>query len=147
MTRCGGGGKSRASRAPIMASLSQQGLEAVRGRKVSSAPHPLTLRIGVRHMYAIIEESGGQRKVEAGEEMLIDLIDGGAAAAGKVLTFDKVLLISGKDGAAARLGAPYVAGATVTAEVVTPVVKGEKIEIWKFRAKKNFRRHTGHRHR
>jgi large subunit ribosomal protein L21 len=98
-------------------------------------------------MYAVIEESGGQRTVREGDEIIIDLIEGGSAAAGKQLTFDKVLLISGRDGAAASIGAPYVKGASVTAEVVAPVVMGDKVDIWKFRTKKNERRHTGHRQR
>ena len=98
-------------------------------------------------MYAVIEESGGQRTVRAGDEINIDLIEQGAATAGKQLTFDKVLLIGGRDGAAASIGAPYVKGASVTAEVLGPVVMGHKIDIWKFRAKKNERRHTGHRQR
>ncbi len=98
-------------------------------------------------MYAVIEESGGQRTVRDGEVIMIDLIEGGAAANGKTITFDKVLLISGRDGAAASIGQPYVKGASVTAEVVAPVVMGDKVDIWKFRAKKNSRRHTGHRQR
>jgi len=98
-------------------------------------------------MYAVIEESGGQRTVTAGDEILIDLYEGGNAAAGKVITFDKVLLVSGRDGAAASIGRPYVAGASVTAEIVDPMEKGEKVEIYKFRTKKNYRRHTGHRQR
>jgi len=95
-------------------------------------------------MYAIIEESGGQRKVTEGEQFLVDLIEGGEAAPGKKVTWDRVLLIGGD---ATKVGAPYVKGASVTAEVVTPVVMGEKLEIQKFRTKKNYRRHTGHRQR
>ncbi len=95
-------------------------------------------------MYAIIEESGGQRKVVQGDEILVDLIEGGQAAVGKGVTFDKVLLVGGD---AARIGAPYVAGATVTGEIVEPVVMGEKLAIQKFRTKKNYRRRTGHRQR
>lgn len=98
-------------------------------------------------MYAIIEESGGQRQVEAGEEILVDLIEGGNIALGKTITYDRVLLIGGRDGGATSIGSPYVEGASVTAEVVSPVEMGEKVEIWKFRAKKNYRRHTGHRQR
>lgn len=95
-------------------------------------------------MYAIIEESGGQRKVVQGDEILIDLLDAGQSEAGKSITFDKVLLVGGSS---AKIGAPYVAGASVTAEVVEPVVMGEKLSIQKFRTKKNYRRRTGHRQR
>jgi large subunit ribosomal protein L21 len=95
-------------------------------------------------MYAIIEESGGQRKVQQGDEIVIDLIDGGAAASGKAITLDRVLLLGGDS---TKLGTPYVRGASVTAEVIDPVVKGEKLEIQKFRTKKGYRVHTGHRQR
>jgi large subunit ribosomal protein L21 len=95
-------------------------------------------------MYAIIEESGGQRKVVQGDEILVDLVEGGNAAAGKAITFGKVLLVGGDK---ARIGTPYVAGATVTGEIVEPVVMGEKLVIQKFRTKKNYRRRTGHRQR
>lgn len=95
--------------------------------------------------YAIIVEGGGQRKVSAGDIVEIDLIDGGEAAVGKKITFDKVLLVSGKDGANAKVGAPYVAGASVTAEVVEPLTKGEKLRVQYFQAKKGSRRRTGHR--
>jgi large subunit ribosomal protein L21 len=98
-------------------------------------------------MYAIIEDSGAQRKVVEGEEILIDLVNGGEIEAGTGVTFDRVLVIGGRDGGKTALGQPYVAGATVVAEVLEPVVMGEKLEIQKFRTKKNYRRHTGHRQR
>jgi large subunit ribosomal protein L21 len=98
-------------------------------------------------MYAIIEESGGQRKVESGDVILIDLIDAGAAAPGKQISFDKVLLLGGGTGSAAKVGTPYVTGASVSAEVVEGVVQGDKLRIQYFQAKKNSRRRTGHRQR
>ncbi len=97
-------------------------------------------------MYAIIEESGSQRKVIEGETVLVDLLEGGAAQPGHKVTFGKVLMVS-SDGAEARIGLPYVQGATVTAEVVEPVVQGEKLYIHKFRTKKAFKKKTGHRQR
>lgn len=98
-------------------------------------------------MYAIIEDSGAQRKVVDGEEILIDLVSGGDVEVGAVLTFDRVLLLGGRDGGGVSIGQPYLPGATVAAEVLEPVVMGEKLEIHKFRAKKGYRRHTGHRQR
>lgn len=96
-------------------------------------------------MYAIIEESGGQRKVSEGEQILIDLHDGGRAAAGQSITFDRVLLVGGEDAKATGIGRPYVEGASVTAEVVEPMVRAEKLRIYKFRRRKGYRRKTGHR--
>ncbi|HZW08341.1 MAG TPA: 50S ribosomal protein L21 [Phycisphaerales bacterium] len=97
-------------------------------------------------MYAIIEESGGQRKVTEGEEILIDLHKGGEAPSGEAITFDKVLVV-GDVGGDAKIGQPYVAGASVSAEVVEPVVVGEKVHIYKFKPKTGYRRKTGHRQR
>lgn len=97
-------------------------------------------------MYAIIEESGGQRKVSEGETILIDLLDEGNTAVGKAITFDKVLVV-GETGGAAKIGQPYVAGAKVTAEVVEPMVKGEKLRIVKFKRRQGYTRQTGHRQR
>ena len=97
-------------------------------------------------MFAIIEESGGQRRVAEGESFLIDLYQGGEAKAGDAITFDKVLLV-GKEGKKAKIGKPYVKGASVSAEIVEPLVKGEKLYIYKFKPKKGYARKTGHRQR
>lgn len=96
-------------------------------------------------MYAVIEASGGQLKVVKDQVIDIDLIDDGLAATGKKITFDKVLLIAGAEAKAAQVGQPYVAGATVTAEVIEGLVKGDKLRIQYFQAKKGSRRRTGHR--
>lgn len=95
-------------------------------------------------MYAIIEEFGGQRRVSQGDEILIDLNNEGQAKPGDKITFDKVLVV-GEPGGSAKLGLPYVAGASVTAEVVDPVVAGEKIFVHHFREKKAWKKKTGHR--
>jgi large subunit ribosomal protein L21 len=97
-------------------------------------------------MYAIIEESGSQRKVTQGETILIDLLNEGEAQPGQAVTFDKVLVV-GEAGGNAKLGQPYVAGASVAAEVVQPVVLGEKLHIQHFQAKKTWQKKTGHRQR
>jgi large subunit ribosomal protein L21 len=97
-------------------------------------------------MYAIIEESGGQRKVMQGEEILVNLMDGGEIAKGQKVTFDKVLVV-GEVGGDAKLGQPYVPGASVSAEVTEPVVMGEKLDIQYFSTKKAFQKKIGHRQR
>lgn len=91
-------------------------------------------------MYAIILDGGRQFKVEEGQELSIDFRD---VSAGEQLTFDKVLAISNGEGDL-KLGAPTVAGASVTAEVLG-AEKGEKLVVQKFRRRKNSRRKTGHR--
>jgi large subunit ribosomal protein L21 len=90
-------------------------------------------------VYAIIEDSGCQIKVKPGDVLDLDPRED----AGKSLTFDRILAV-GSDKGAATLGTPYVAGATVTAEVVDEIL-GEKIVIMKYRRRKGYRRHTGHR--
>jgi large subunit ribosomal protein L21 len=97
-------------------------------------------------MYAIIEESGSQRKVTQGEEILVDLLEDGLLKPGAAVTFDKILVV-GEVGGSAKLGQPYVAGATVTGEVVEPILKDDKITIWKLRPKKAWQRKQGHRQR
>jgi large subunit ribosomal protein L21 len=97
-------------------------------------------------MYAIIENSGSQRKVAQGDVILVDLIDEGQAKVGAKVDLGKVLLVGQGDGAA-TIGAPYVAAAKVTGEIVEPVVLGEKIHIQKFRTKKAYKKKTGHRQR
>lgn len=97
-------------------------------------------------MYAIIEESGGQRKVAEGEQILIDLHEGGQAEAGATVTFDRVLMVK-PEGTDAAIGRPYIEGASVTAEVIEPIVAGDKLHIYKFRPKKGYKRKTGHRQR
>jgi ribosomal protein L21 len=97
-------------------------------------------------VYAIIEESGGQRRVEQGESILIDLVGEGQAKAGDKIKVEKVLVV-GEAGGGAKLGTPYVGGASVTLEITEPVVMGDKIHIYKYRAKKQYRRKTGHRQR
>lgn len=96
--------------------------------------------------YAIIEESGGQRKVQQGDTILIDLVNAGEAKAGDTISVDKVLVV-GEPGGSAKIGTPYVGGASVTLEITEPVVMGDKLVIRKFRTKNTYERKTGHRQR
>ena len=91
-------------------------------------------------MYAIIEEGGRQFKVTGGDTIQIDRAVEGDA---KNLTFDRVLFVGGGDGGA-KVGAPLVAGATVTADVLGPV-KGKKVTTVKYRRRKGYRKTIGHR--
>ncbi|GGG27537.1 50S ribosomal protein L21 [Lysinibacillus alkalisoli] len=89
-------------------------------------------------MYAIIETGGKQIKVEAGQEIFIEKL---GVEADETVTFDKVLFVGGDS---AKVGAPYVDGATVTAKVVKEG-RAKKITVFKMKAKKNYRRKQGHR--
>jgi len=95
-------------------------------------------------MYAVIEDSGTQIKVSEGDTIKIntrDLADDAAS-----VTFDRVLLIGpGTDGEGdAKIGAPYVDGATVQADILEEG-RGDKVEIWKKKRRKGYIRHKGHR--
>ena len=89
-------------------------------------------------MYAIVEDSGTQIKLSTGDVLEIDLreLDGDS------ITLDNVLLIGGKGDP--TIGTPYVDGACVSVEVLEEI-KGDKIDVIKFKRRKGYRRKTGHR--
>ena len=89
-------------------------------------------------MYALVEFKGKQYKAEKGALLKVDRID---AEVGATVSMDSVLLMSGEK---VSVGAPYVAGAKVTA-LVESHAKGEKIIIFKYMPKKDYRRKNGHR--
>lgn len=89
--------------------------------------------------YAIIEAGGKQHRVQPGEILKVEKIE---AATGASIDFDKVLLVS--DGENVKIGAPYVAGSKVTAEIVEQG-RHDKIRIIKFRRRKHHMKQMGHR--
>ena len=89
--------------------------------------------------YAIIETGGKQYRVSVGDTLSVERLP---AEAGSEITIDRVLLLGG-DGAT-RVGTPTVAGAAVTARVEDHL-RGEKIVVFKYKAKKRYRRRQGHR--
>ena len=90
-------------------------------------------------VYAIFEACGKQYKASEGDTLFLEKLE---QAAGDEVVFDKVLYIG--DDASSAIGAPYVEGAKVTAKVVKEG-KSKKIMVFKFKAKKNYRRRQGHR--
>ena len=90
-------------------------------------------------MYAVIKAGGKQYKVAPGEKLRLETI---AAEVGAQITLDQVLMVG--DGDNVRLGQPVLAGAKVQATVVGHG-RGPKVEIFKMRRRKNYRRHQGHR--
>ena len=92
-------------------------------------------------MYAIVEINGHQFKVEAGMKLFVDHL--ASVEAGKTVEFDKVLLLD-KDGQV-TVGAPTVKGAKVVAEVLSPLVKGDKVLIFHKKRRKGYRKLNGHR--
>ncbi|MDD6378785.1 MAG: 50S ribosomal protein L21 [Prevotella sp.] len=92
-------------------------------------------------MYAIVEINGQQFKAEEGKKLFVNHIKD--AEEGKTVEFDKVLLVD-NDGTV-TVGAPTVEGAKVTAEVVNPLVKGDKVVVFKMKRRKDSRKKNGHR--
>lgn len=90
-------------------------------------------------MYAVIESGGKQHRVIEGETLKVEKLD---LATGDSLTLDQVLMVG--EGESVKIGAPYVEGSSVTAEVVSHG-RGDKITIVKFRRRKHHRKQMGHR--
>ena len=90
-------------------------------------------------MYAIIESCGKQYKVAEGDIVFFEKLD---AEEGKKVSFDNVVLVS--DGEKIEVGSPYVKGVKIEGKVVSHG-KGKKILVYKYKAKKNYRRTQGHR--
>ncbi len=90
-------------------------------------------------MYAVIKTGGKQYKVSEGDTLKVEKID---AAAGSDVELQDVLMLV--DGEQVSVGAPFVAGASVTATVASHG-RGKKIRIIKFRRRKHSRKQMGHR--
>ncbi len=93
-------------------------------------------------MYAIVEIKGQQFKAEAGKFLYVHYL-GEEVQEGATVEFDRVLLVDA-DGAV-KVGAPTVEGAKVICEVKRPLVKGDKVIIFKKKRRKGYRRKNGHR--
>lgn len=90
-------------------------------------------------MYAVIETGGKQYRVQNGDRICVEKLnieDGGA------VVFDKVLVCG--EGADIKVGTPYLEGVTVDGEVVESG-KSKKVVIFKYKAKKDYRKKQGHR--
>jgi large subunit ribosomal protein L21 len=90
-------------------------------------------------MFAVFSSGGKQHRVTEGETIRIEMLD---AEPGQEVVFDKVLLVS--DGDRVAVGAPYVDGGKVMAEVVSHD-RAKKIRIIKFRRRQGYMRTQGHR--
>jgi len=90
-------------------------------------------------MFAVIKTGGKQYKVAANDQITVMLLEGDAGAK---VTFSEVLALF--DGATHHIGAPLVAGATVSAEIVEQA-RGPKVYAFKKRRRKNSKRKRGHK--
>ena len=90
-------------------------------------------------MYAVIKTGGKQYRVQQGDVIFVEKLN---AQADEAVTFDEVLLVG--EGDQAKVGTPVVQGAKVLGKVLSQV-KGKKIVVYKYKAKKNERKKQGHR--
>jgi len=90
-------------------------------------------------VYAIIESGGKQYRVEPGAVVALERIPGDV---GTQVELDRVLLFS--DGTTVRVGKPTLTGARVISKIVAQT-RGVKIDVFKFKRRKKYRRKTGHR--
>lgn len=102
----------------------------------------LTCNIFYKQMYAIVEIQGQQFKAEASKFLYVHYL-GEDKKQGDSVEFDRVLLCEA-DGNV-KVGAPTVEGAKVVCEVAEPLVKGDKVLVFKKKRRKGYRRLNGHR--
>ena len=91
-------------------------------------------------MYAVVECKGKQYRAEIGAVLRVDRFD---AEKGSTVSLDMVLVFSGDS---VKVGSPYVAGASVKT-TVQDEIKGDKVVVFKYKPKKDYRRTQGHRQR
>ena len=90
-------------------------------------------------MYAVIKTGGKQYRVTVGEKLKVEQIP---ADVDSQITIDQVFLVG--EGESVKIGTPVVAGASVTATVVSHG-RHDKVKIFKMRRRKHYQKHQGHR--
>ena len=90
-------------------------------------------------MYAVIKTGGKQYRVVAGEKIKVEQIP---ADVGTEISLDQVLMVG--EGESVKIGTPTVAGAKVTAKVISQG-RHPKVNIFKMRRRKHYQKHQGHR--
>ena len=90
-------------------------------------------------MYAVIKTGGKQYRVSEGDTLRVEKLE---AEQGATIAFDQVLMIADADNI--QVGTPLIEGGLVSAEVIGQG-RGRKIEVRKFRRRKNYHRCHGHR--
>ena len=90
-------------------------------------------------MYAVFKSGGKQHRVQEGDTVRLEKLE---VAEGEAVEFDEVLLVG--EGESVSVGAPFVSGSLVSAEVVSHG-RGDKVKILKFRRRKHHMKQAGHR--
>ena len=95
----------------------------------------------IKRMYVIVEINGQQFKAEEGKKLFVHHIQN--AENGATVEFEKVLLVD--NNGTVTVGAPTVEGAKVVCEVVSPLVKGDKVLVFHKKRRKGYKKLNGHR--
>ncbi len=109
---------------------------------VKNVSHPKKARQfrgGNQLMYAVIKTGGKQYRVQLGDTISVEKLN---EEVGATITFDEVLVMG--EGADLKVGTPFIEGVSVGGKVVG-AGKGEKVIIYKHKAKKDYRKKQGHR--
>ncbi|MEK7255802.1 MAG: 50S ribosomal protein L21 [Bacteroidota bacterium] len=91
-------------------------------------------------MFAIVTIAGQQYKVTEGQELFVHRLE---AEEGDSVRFDQVHLV--QNGDSFSLGTPVVKGAVIGATILSPIVKGDKVIVFKKKRRKGYRKKNGHR--
>jgi large subunit ribosomal protein L21 len=100
---------------------------------------PPALAEGGKGLFAVLETGGKQHKVQPGGVLRVEKLE---AAKGDQITLDRILAVG--DDSQMVIGTPYIEGAQIIAQVLQQG-KAKKIIVFKYKAKKNYRRKNGHR--
>ena len=90
-------------------------------------------------MYAVVKTGGKQYRVSAGQKLKVEQIP---ADVGAEVTLDQILMVG--EGESVKIGAPFLAGATAKATVISHG-RHDKVKIFKMRRRKHYQKHQGHR--
>jgi large subunit ribosomal protein L21 len=108
-------------------------------KKTAKSKKASKKKVSGKDKFAVIELAGSQFKVKQGEQYEVKKLSGNK---GDKIEIENVLMIS--EGDDVKVGKPYVEGAKVTLEI-TSQKKGEKVKVFKYKAKSRYRRTYGHR--
>ena len=90
-------------------------------------------------MYAVVATGGKQYRINEGDRIRVEKLNGDT---GDKVVLDRVLMLG--EGEKSKIGSPILEGAKVKAEIVDQY-RGEKIVVFKYKKRKNYRRKMGHR--
>ena len=110
-----------------------------KAKKVAKTKKTVQKKVSSKDKFAVIELAGAQFKVKEGEQYEVKKLSGNK---GDKIEIENVLMIS--EGDDVKVGKPYVKGAKVTLEI-TSQKKGQKVKVFKYKAKSRYRRTYGHR--